>query len=83
MRPGENPKAKETMPNAKELMQQSIQFLEEVWIELKKVYWPSWMETRAATVVVIVIVLFFALFLGLIDFGLSQMVQRLLAPRLS
>ncbi|MGH9892058.1 MAG: preprotein translocase subunit SecE [bacterium] len=62
---------------------QSIQFLQEVWIELKKVHWPTWKETRSATIVVIVIVLAFAVFLGLVDFGLATLVQRLLAPRLS
>jgi preprotein translocase subunit SecE len=71
------------MENAKEWVDQSVQFFREVWIELKKVHWPSWKETRAATIVVVVVVMVFALLLGLLDFGLSHVIQRLLAPRLS
>ena len=71
------------MANAKEWADQSIQFFKEVWIELKKVHWPTWKETRAATIVVVVVVTVFAIFLGLMDFTLSHVVQRLLAPRLS
>ena len=71
------------MANARELLDQSTQFFKEVWIELKKVHWPSWKETRAATLVVVIAVMVFAIFLGLVDFTLSHVVQRLLAPRLS
>jgi preprotein translocase subunit SecE len=71
------------MANAREWVDQSIQFFKEVWIELKKVHWPTWKETRAATIVVVVVVTVFAIFLGLMDFTLSHVVQRLLAPRLS
>ena len=71
------------MANAREWVDQSIQFFKEVWIELKKVHWPTWKETRAATIVVVVVVTVFAIFLGLMDFTLSHVVQRLLAPRVS
>jgi preprotein translocase subunit SecE len=71
------------MANAKEWVDQSVQFFREVWVELKKVHWPSWKETRAATIVVVLVVMVFALFLGLVDFGLSHLIERLLAPRLS
>jgi preprotein translocase subunit SecE len=71
------------MASAKEWIDQSVQFFREVWIELKKVHWPSWKETRAATLVVVIAVMVFAIFLGLVDFTLSHVVQRLLAPRLS
>jgi preprotein translocase subunit SecE len=70
------------MANAKEWVDQSVQFFREVWVELKKVHWPSWKETRAATIVVVLVVMVFALFLGLVDFGLSHLIERLLAPRL-
>ena len=71
------------MSNPKEMAEHSVQFLQEVWIELKKVHWPSWQETRAATIVVELVVFIIAAFLGGVDFVLSQVVQRLLAPRLS
>jgi len=69
--------------SVKEKVDHSMQFLQEVWAELRKVVWPSWAETRAATIVVVVLVVFVSLFLGLVDFTLSQIVERLLAPRLS
>jgi len=71
------------MASAKEWVDQSVQFFKEVWIELKKVHFPSWKETRAATIVVVIVVLVFAVFLGMVDFTLSHVIQRLLAPRLS
>jgi preprotein translocase subunit SecE len=71
------------MASAREWIDQSVQFFREVWIELKKVHFPSWRETRAATIVVVLVVLVFAVFLGLVDFTLSHLIQRLLAPRLS
>ena len=61
------------------MVDQSVTFLQEVWIELKKVHWPSWTETRAATLVVILVVFILATFLGIVDLVLSQIVQRLLA----
>jgi preprotein translocase subunit SecE len=67
----------------KEKVEQAIQFLQEVYGELRKVVWPSWKETRAATIVVLVLVAFVSAFLGLVDFTLSQIVERLLSPRLS
>jgi len=54
-------------------------FLGEVWTELKKVHWPSRKETYAATVVVLVITVLVAVFLGLVDFGISHMVQAILS----
>ena len=71
------------MASAKEWVDQSVQFFKEVWIELKKVHFPNWKETRAATIVVVVVVLVFAVFLGMVDFTLSHVNHRLLAPRLS
>ena len=40
----------------------------EVTVELKKVTWPTMKETRASTVVVIVVTFIMSLFLGLFDF---------------
>jgi preprotein translocase subunit SecE len=69
--------------SVKEKVDQSVQFLQEVWGELRKVVWPTWAESRAATIVVLALVAFVSLYLGLVDFTLSQIVERLLAPRLS
>jgi len=56
----------------------SMQFLREVKIELKKVTWPSRKQTMGSTVVVIVLVLIISLFLGVVDIGLSKLVQTIL-----
>jgi len=54
-------------------------FLGEVWAELKKVHWPTRKETYAATVVVVVITLIVAIFLGVVDFAISYLVQSILS----
>jgi len=55
-----------------------VTFLEEVWSELKKVHWPTPKETYAATGVVLVIVGIVALYLGLVDAGLTYLVRAVL-----
>jgi preprotein translocase subunit SecE len=50
-------------------------FLGEVWSELKKVHWPTRKETYTATVIVLVVTLIVATYLGLVDFGLSYLVR--------
>jgi len=55
-----------------------IQFLREVKIELGKVTWPTRKQTIGSTVVVIVFVFVIALFLGLVDIGLSSIIRVIL-----
>jgi preprotein translocase SecE subunit len=43
------------------------QFLKEVKIELSRVEWPKLDEWVGATIVTLILVVFFAIFLGLID----------------
>jgi preprotein translocase subunit SecE len=57
----------------------SIRFFREVRSELKKVTWPNRKQTAGSTVVVIILVFIIAAFLGLFDFGLSKLVQIVLA----
>lgn len=52
-----------------------IQFLREVKVELLKVTWPSKKETMGTTIVVIVFVFVIAIFLGVIDIGLSSLIR--------
>lgn len=54
------------------------QFLHEVRAEMHRVTWPTWTDVRATTAVVIATVFFFGVFLFLIDFGASQIVERVL-----
>jgi preprotein translocase subunit SecE len=55
------------------------QFLKEVRFELKRVTWPSRKETLAGTMVVLVIVLIAAFFLGIVDIGLSELIKVVLS----
>ena len=71
----EKSKAVATDPN---FLQKSSQFLREVKIELKKVTWPTRKQTMGSTVVVVVLVIIFSLFLGLVDVGLSSLIRVVL-----
>ncbi len=62
----------------RDVIPRSVTYLQEVWAELKKVHWPTRAETYAATVVVLVLVGIVALYLGVVDFLLSQLVQLIL-----
>ncbi|MCP4745359.1 MAG: preprotein translocase subunit SecE [Desulfobacteraceae bacterium] len=59
-------------------VQKSIQFLREVKIELKKVAWPTKKQTMGTTIVVLILVLIIAAFLGMIDFTLSSLIRTVL-----
>lgn len=48
------------------------QFLREVRAEMEKVSWPSRDEVRAATIVIIVLVIVLAIFIGGVDFVVSR-----------
>ena len=56
-------------------MKGAIQFLNEVKLELGKVVWPKFNELVGSTIIVLVLVCAFALYLGALDFGLSQGAQ--------
>ena len=52
-----------------------MQFLSEVKVELSRVTWPKFNEFLGSTIVVLVIVAFFALYLGALDFGLTYLAR--------
>lgn len=60
------------------MVNEIIKFLREVKVELKKVSWPSRKETIGSTSVVLVVVIIVAMFLGLIDIGLSRLIRIIL-----
>jgi preprotein translocase subunit SecE len=60
------------------IVDQSIQFLREVKVELKKVAWPSKKQTIGSTAVVLILVFIIAAFLGIVDMGLSRLVRLVL-----
>jgi len=63
---------RETIPRA-------TNFLNEVWSELRKVHWPTRKETYAATVVVVIVTLLVAVYLGLVDYAISLVVRAVLS----
>ena len=60
-------------------VQKIFRFLKEVRYELRRVTWPSRKETLAGTMVVLVIVLIAASFLGIVDVGLSKFIKTVLS----
>lgn len=54
-------------------------YLELSRAELRKVTWPTLKETRATSVVVLAFVVVMAIFLGVVDLGLSKLVSLLLS----
>jgi len=59
-------------------MNKAGEFLGQVKAELQKVTWPTRKETYGTTVVVIVLVLMVAVYLWVIDTGLSTLIRTLL-----
>jgi preprotein translocase subunit SecE len=55
-----------------------IQFFREVRFELEKVAWPTRKQTIGSTAVVLVFVFILALFLGVVDMGLSSLIRLIL-----
>jgi preprotein translocase subunit SecE len=60
------------------MVEKIIQFLKEVKTELRKVVWPTRKDTIASTSVVLVLVIIIAVFLGLVDLGLSRVIKLIL-----
>jgi preprotein translocase subunit SecE len=62
-----------------EWVTQGRTFLEECWGELRRVQWPTWDETRMATMAVIVGVIIVGVYLGVIDSVLTFVFSRVLS----
>ena len=78
------PKPQQPKPQQKEPAQPSpfkrfAAYVEESKAELRKVTWPNAAETRKATFAVLGFVAVMALLLGLIDLGLSSLIQSILS----
>jgi len=54
-----------------------ILFLKEVRQELAKVTWPSIDDLVGSTIIVLVIIAAFMVFLGAVDFAFNQMIQHI------
>lgn len=55
-----------------------IKFFQEVRLEMKKVTWPSRKEVTGSTGVIIITVIIVAVYLGIIDSIVQQIIDRLL-----
>jgi len=56
-----------------------IQYIKDSRLELQKVVWPNRKSLINSTLVVIGFSLFVAAFLGLIDFGLTKLIQLIIS----
>jgi len=61
------------------MLQKLINYLKGSREEIKKVVWPSKKEATRYTTVIIVITLFLAAFLGLLDFLLAKVFQLIIS----
>jgi preprotein translocase subunit SecE len=66
------------MDKLRSYLEQGISFVQESWVELSKVHFPSPKETAQATIVVVGLAFIMALWLGLIDLGATRVVRQLI-----
>ena len=62
----------------KEWLSTSQTFLQEAWAEFNRVQWPTRTEVRGATLVVIILVALIAVYLFIVDWILSFLLQSFL-----
>ena len=67
------------MDKLKSYLNQGVSFVQEAWIELSKVHYPSPKETIQWTIGVVALSFVMALWLGLIDLGATRIVRALLS----
>ena len=60
------------------MLQKMMLFLKESRQELKRVNWPSRQETIRLTLIVVGMSLVVAMFLGIIDFGLAEVLKKVI-----
>lgn len=56
-----------------------IQFFEESKVEIKKVVWPTRKETVTTCIAVLVVSLVIAVYLGIVDFTFSKIIEAILS----
>ena len=59
------------------MIKNATQFAKEVYLELSKVTWPKFDEFIGSTIVVLILVTFFSIYLGLVDLGLAELMKRI------
>lgn len=64
--------------NPAEWFQSARQYLHEVGVEYRKISWPPQSEAAAGTVGVMVVVTVITIVLGVVDFGLAEVMRKVL-----
>ncbi|MFJ5763256.1 preprotein translocase subunit SecE [Neobacillus sp. NPDC093182] len=59
-------------------MQRLKKFFSDVFLEMRKVSWPKRKELTRYTITVLSTVAFFAIFFGVIDLGISELIRVIL-----
>jgi len=57
---------------------QTIDFVRDAQVEVRKIVWPTRQETSQTTLFVIIVVIIFAILLWVLDLGLSSSIQGLI-----
>lgn len=78
LKPGKPRIPRFSLPPLKLYFDKSTAFLGEVVTELKLVTWPNRKETLGTTGVTLILVIVIAIYLGLVDYALSNLVQALI-----
>lgn len=58
------------------LIEKVFVFLKEVFLQIKKISWPSFGESLRYTMIVLLISIITAIFLGGVDFGITTLLNR-------
>lgn len=61
-------------------MSRFVEYLKETKAELKHVIWPSWSQTSYYTVIIIVLSVLVAYYLGIFDFIFSKGLEKVINP---
>lgn len=64
--------------NPAQWFQNARQYLHEVVVEYRKISWPPQNEAAAGTVGVVVVVSIITVVLGVVDFGLAEIMKKVL-----
>lgn len=62
-------------PGLSEKLAAAGTYFEESKIELKKVTWPTKAEVKVTTFAVLILVVVMSIFLGIVDFGLANLIK--------
>jgi preprotein translocase subunit SecE len=59
----------------KKYYEEFLKFLKEVRVEMSKVTWPTWLELKGSTVLVMLVSVFFAAYIFFIDLIITQITK--------